>query len=68
MVAYEIPVVGGRVQGRRRPRAPSLTERPSGRRRAFSLRGEEADEGGTEPESTLDGVKKRQHQGEAEED
>lgn len=34
---YEIPVVGGRARGRARPRAPSLTERPSGRRRRFSL-------------------------------
>jgi hypothetical protein len=36
-VTYEIPVVGGRAQGKARPRAPSLTERPSGRRRRFSL-------------------------------
>ncbi|EOA82786.1 hypothetical protein ACJQWK_04572 [Exserohilum turcicum] len=36
---HEIPVVGGRAQGKDRPRAPSLTERPSGRRRKFSLRG-----------------------------
>lgn len=34
---YEIPVVGGRARGRARPRAPSLTERPSGHRRRFSL-------------------------------
>ncbi|KAH8692623.1 hypothetical protein BGW36DRAFT_302088 [Talaromyces proteolyticus] len=40
VVSYEIPIIGGRAQGQRRPRAPSLTERPSGRRRAFSLRGE----------------------------
>lgn len=37
--AYEIPVVGGRARGKARPRAPSLTERPSGRRRKFSIRG-----------------------------
>lgn len=36
-VAYEIPFVGGRARGKARPRAPSLTERPSGRRRRFSL-------------------------------
>ncbi|KAL2355508.1 hypothetical protein BJ546DRAFT_824157, partial [Cryomyces antarcticus] len=30
---HEIPVVGGRARGRQRPRAPSLTERPSGHRR-----------------------------------
>ncbi|KAL5396978.1 hypothetical protein PMIN06_003768 [Paraphaeosphaeria minitans] len=34
---YEIPVVGGRARGKARPRAPSLTERPSGHRRKFSL-------------------------------
>ncbi|KAF2872202.1 hypothetical protein BDV95DRAFT_628593 [Massariosphaeria phaeospora] len=36
-ITYEIPVVGGRAQGKARPRAPSLTERPSGHRRRFSL-------------------------------
>ncbi|KAL6711154.1 hypothetical protein ACN47E_005685 [Coniothyrium glycines] len=36
-IAYEIPVIGGRARGKARPRAPSLTERPSGRRRRFSL-------------------------------
>lgn len=36
-ITYEIPVVGGRARGKARPRAPSLTERPSGRRRRFSL-------------------------------
>lgn len=35
--AYELPVVGGRAQGLERPRAPSLSERPSGRARGFSL-------------------------------
>ncbi|KAF1841960.1 uncharacterized protein K460DRAFT_244293, partial [Cucurbitaria berberidis CBS 394.84] len=35
--AYEIPFVGGRARGKARPRAPSLTERPSGHRRRFSL-------------------------------
>ncbi|KAF1947858.1 hypothetical protein EJ02DRAFT_333407 [Clathrospora elynae] len=35
--AYEVPVVGGRARGKARPRAPSLTERPSGHRRKFSL-------------------------------
>ncbi|KAH7400856.1 hypothetical protein DE146DRAFT_755300 [Phaeosphaeria sp. MPI-PUGE-AT-0046c] len=34
---YEIPVVGGRARGKARPRAPSLTERPTGHRRRFSL-------------------------------
>jgi hypothetical protein len=36
-IAYEVPVVGGRARGKARPRAPSLTERPSGHRRNFSL-------------------------------
>lgn len=36
-VTYEIPVVGGRARGKARPRAPSLTERPNGHRRKFSL-------------------------------
>ncbi|KAF1355704.1 hypothetical protein EJ07DRAFT_168166 [Lizonia empirigonia] len=36
-ITYEIPVVGGRARGKARPRAPSLTERPSGHRRNFSL-------------------------------
>lgn len=38
-VTYEVPYVGGRARGRQRPRAPSLTERPSGRPRTFSLTG-----------------------------
>lgn len=36
---YEIPFVGGRARGRRRPRAPSLVERPNGRARTFSIGG-----------------------------
>ena len=36
-IAYEIPYYGGRARGRRRPRAPSLAERPNGRPRSFSL-------------------------------
>ena len=38
-VAYEIPYFGGRARGRGRPRAPSLKERPNGRRRTFSISG-----------------------------
>lgn len=34
--AYEIPYIGGRARGKARPRAPSLTERPTGHRRRFS--------------------------------
>ena len=54
VIAYEFPFFGGRANGERKPRAPTLTERPSGRRRAFSLRGEEvAGEGGQS--ATLEG-------------
>ena len=35
--AYEIPVFGGRAKGKRRPRAPSLTERPSGDKRKLNV-------------------------------
>jgi hypothetical protein len=31
--AYHVPFVGGKSQGKRRPRAPSLTERPGGQKR-----------------------------------
>lgn len=38
MALYEMPVVGGRVRGAQRPRAPSLNERPNGgTRRVFVL-------------------------------
>lgn len=38
MAFHEIPVVGGRVRGAQRPRAPSLNERPDGgARRVFVL-------------------------------
>lgn len=38
-VAYEVPYYGGRARGRRRPQAPTLTERADGRKRALSLSG-----------------------------
>ena len=38
-VAHETPYFGGRACGRRRPRAPSLVERPNGRKRTFSFSG-----------------------------
>jgi len=54
---YEVPVIGGRARNRPRPRAPSLSERPSGKPRSFSL---------TSPgvpvdsvDSTMGGLKKR---------
>lgn len=37
---YELPYIGGRARGKRRPRAPSLAERPDGRhRRKISIPG-----------------------------
>lgn len=54
-VTYEVPIVGGRARGKMRPRAPSLTERPSGHRRKFSLarRGDTAVQsiGGLKPDA-----------------
>ncbi|KAL8862057.1 MAG: hypothetical protein Q9178_001512 [Gyalolechia marmorata] len=38
-IFYIIPFVGGRARGKKRPRAPSLSERPSGRARTFSIGG-----------------------------
>jgi hypothetical protein len=54
---YEIPYIGGRARNRPRPRAPSLSERPSGKPRSFSVPGvptaiEAAEE-------TVEGLKKR---------
>ncbi|KAH8598770.1 hypothetical protein B0O99DRAFT_683523 [Bisporella sp. PMI_857] len=37
ITTYDIPYIGGRARNRPRPRAPSLSERPSGRARTFSL-------------------------------
>jgi len=34
---YDIPIIGGRARGRARPRAPSLTTRPTGHKRQISL-------------------------------
>ncbi|KAL1301742.1 hypothetical protein AAFC00_005945 [Neodothiora populina] len=38
MATYAAPIIGGRAHGERRPRAPSLTERPNGQPREFKLR------------------------------
>jgi hypothetical protein len=56
---YEIPVVGGRARNRPRPRAPSLSERPSGRprRRSFLTLPGVATAG--EVTDTVAGLKKR---------
>lgn len=37
VATYELPIIGGRARNRPRPRAPSLSERPSGRPRTFSV-------------------------------
>lgn len=37
VATYDIPYIGGRARNRPRPRAPSLSERPSGRARTFNL-------------------------------
>ena len=53
-VTYEIPVVGGRARGKARPRAPSLTERPNGHRRRFSLARPKDDTGSTTSTAATD--------------
>ncbi|KAL3420769.1 hypothetical protein PVAG01_07214 [Phlyctema vagabunda] len=39
IITYDVPYIGGRARNRPRPRAPSLTERPSGRPRTMSVPG-----------------------------
>lgn len=57
---YEIPYVGGRARNRPRPRAPSLSERPSGRPRTFSLTVVPGVPTAVElVEETVEGLKKR---------
>lgn len=55
-IFYIIPFVGGRARGKKRPRAPSLSERPSGRVRTFSIGGTQL--AGTEASET-EGLKER---------
>lgn len=64
-VTYEIPVVGGRARGKARPRAPSLTERPNGHRRNFSLARSKEDAGSGTGTETADApeVRSRQSKG-----
>jgi hypothetical protein len=57
--AYEIPVLGGRARNRPRPRAPSLSERPSGKLRSFSLTMPGAPMTVEPVEETMDGLKQR---------
>jgi len=57
-ITYDLPYIGGRARNRPRPRAPSLSERPSGRARTFSLTvpGVPLTDGA---EETVEGLKKR---------
>jgi len=57
---YEIPYIGGRARNRPRPRAPSLSERPSGKPRAFSMTGPGMPASvESTTEETVEGLKKR---------
>lgn len=56
---YEIPYVGGRARNRPRPRAPSLSERPSGKPRSFSLTVPGVPTAVEAAEETVEGLKKR---------
>ncbi len=56
---YEIPYIGGRARNRPRPRAPSLSERPSGKPRSFSLTVPGVPIVVEQAEETVEGLKKR---------
>ena len=56
---YDMPYIGGRARNRPRPRAPSLSERPSGRARTFSLTVPGMPSTIDEAEEPIDGLKKR---------
>jgi hypothetical protein len=56
---YDIPYIGGRARNRPRPRAPSLSERPSGRPRTFSLTVPGVPTSIDGAEETIEGLKKR---------
>jgi hypothetical protein len=56
---YEIPYIGGRARNRPRPRAPSLSERPSGKPRSFSLTVPGVPTAIEAAEETAEGLKKR---------
>jgi len=58
-VTYDIPYIGGRARNMPRPRAPSLSERPSGRARTFSLTVPGVSSAAEVAEETVDGLKKR---------
>jgi len=59
MTTYDIPYIGGRARNRPRPRAPSLSERPSGRARTFSLSVPGMPTAVEAEEEKVDGLKKR---------
>jgi len=56
---YEIPYIGGRARHRPRPRAPNLSERPSGKPRSFSLTVPGVPTAVEAAEETVEGLKKR---------
>ncbi len=56
---YDIPYVGGRARNRPRPRAPSFSERPSGRARTFSLSVPGITSSLDEAGENVEGLKKR---------
>lgn len=56
---YDIPYIGGRARNRPRPRAPSLSERPSGRARTVSLTLPGVPTSIDGAEETIEGLKKR---------
>lgn len=60
---YAIPVVGGRARGRQPPKAPTLTERPSGRPRGFSFKApdEPVSDESTPSHESFDGEIKRRN-------
>lgn len=64
-VTYEIPVIGGRARGKARPRAPSLTERPNGHRRNFSLARSKEDTGNSTGSGIVDEPRSRRSNGDA---
>ncbi len=55
-IIYELPFFGGRATGQQRPRAPSLTERPSGQPRKFSMSAATSADGET---TSGDGLRNR---------
>lgn len=59
---YDIPVIGGRARNRPRPRAPSLSERPSGRPRNLTIPSFSASTPEIVAADAIDGLKQRLEQ------